>query len=558
VRPLSRYLIGYLVIAIGILFVVNQFLLRKPKPAGDSLRVQEVMQPSHSPQGQFKTGQILFVLLLGAFVAILNQTLLNVAIPRIMNDLNISANTVQWLSTGYMLVNGVCIPLTAYLIEKFGTRKLFLVSMILFSTGAVVCATSPNFPLLMFGRVVQAAGAGIIMPLMMTVFLTIFPPEKRGAAMGTMGIAIIFAPAVGPTLSGWIVEHYSWRVLFDIVIPFGVVDLLFAILWMKNVTKMSNPKFDFLGAALSTLGFGGLLYGFSQAGSDGWSDPTVITWLIIGAIALAGFIGRELTTDRPMLELRVFKYNIFTLTTVISCISNMALFGGMLLLPIYLQNIRGFTPLESGLLLLPGSILMGIMSPIAGKLFDRFGARWLVVIGLTITTITTWQFSKLTGDTAYDTILLLYTLRCFGMSFIMMTIMTAGLNQLPLRLSSHGTAASNTARQVAASLGTAFLVTVMTSRQKIHLADFANTITTANPYLTSQFGILGKGIAHLAGMPTQNGNAMMTQLLYGMAAKQSAIEGINDAFLVATGLTMVALLLAFFIKRVTPENVSES
>ncbi|MGG1572860.1 DHA2 family efflux MFS transporter permease subunit [Fictibacillus sp. NRS-1165] len=499
-------------------------------------------------------GKILTVLMLGAFIAILNQTLLNVATPHIMNDLNVSANTVQWISTGYMLVNGVCIPLTAYLIEKFGTRTLFITAMFLFTAGAVICSFSASFGMLMLGRVVQASGAGIIMPLMMTVFLTVFPIEKRGQAMGTMGIAMLFAPAIGPTLSGYIVEHYSWRLLFDIIFPFGVVDLIIAFVWMKDVIKKSSPKFDFPGFLFSTFGFGFLLYGFSEAGNKGWTSTIVMSTILIGIISLVAFTIRELTTDKPMLDLRVFKYDVFALTTVISMIINMAMFAAMILLPIYLQNIRGFTPFESGLLLLPGAIIMGIMSPISGALFDRIGARPLAIIGLIITVITTWAFSRLSTDTTYGHILLLYVSRMFGMSFLMMTVMTAGMNQLPRHLNSHGTATSNTMRQVAGSLGTAFLVTVFSNRQEYHMADYSNVVTSANPYIADKLSALGQGLAQAAGLPAGAGSTLGIQVIYGTAAKQAAIDGINDSFMVATGIAVVALILSFFIKRVIPQK----
>jgi EmrB/QacA subfamily drug resistance transporter len=517
---------------------------KSPNAAATSLPSRSAKSPG------VNVGQILTVLLLGAFVAILNQTLINVAIPHIMTDFNVSANVVQWLVTGYMLVNGVMIPITAFLIERFGSRAMFLTAMILFSVGALICAVAPNFSVLMLGRIVQAAGAGIIMPLMMTVFLTVFPPEKRGTAMGMMGIAMIFAPAIGPTLSGWIVQTYTWRLLFYIVLPIGLIDIVMAYFMLANVTKLSKVKFDLWGFLFSTIGFGGLLFAFSEAGTAGWLSYTVVITMVTGIASLALFVWRELSVDEPMLDLRVFTYDIFTLTTIVSSIINMAMFAAMILLPIYLQNIRGFTPLQSGLLLLPGAILMGVMQPIAGMIFDRIGARLLAVIGLVITTLTTWEFSRLTSDISYNQILLLYCLRMFGMSFMMMTIMTEGMNQLPRRLHSHGTAMSNTMRQVAGSLGTALLVTVMTSRADYHEGSYMNTVTSTNPVVLSEVGHLGQGIAAFAGIPTEAGRGIVTSLLYGTTMKESMINGINDAFLIATWITGAALVLAFFIRRV--------
>lgn len=259
-----------------------------------------------SGMDNIKKGPIVAALLIGAFVAFLNQTLMNVALPKIMEDLGIGPNRAQWLTTGYMLVNGVLIPVTAYLIAKFSTRQIFITAMTLFTLGTLVCGISPNFSILMVGRVIQAGGAGILMPLMTVVFLTIFPIEKRGQAMGTMGIAMILAPAIGPTLSGYIVEHYSWRLLFYIILPFSVIATAIGIAFVKNVTRQSKPKLDSIGVILSTLGFGSLLYGFSDAGTDGWGSTVVISCLVVGAVSLILFVIRQLTTDHPLLEFRIF------------------------------------------------------------------------------------------------------------------------------------------------------------------------------------------------------------------------------------------------------------
>lgn len=477
-----------------------------------------------SAMDNIKKGPIVAALLIGAFVAFLNQTLMNVALPKIMEDLAINANKAQWLTTGYMLVNGVLIPVTAYLIAKFSTRQIFITAMTLFTIGTLVCGLSPTFTILMVGRVIQAAGAGILMPLMTVVFLTIFPIEKRGQAMGTMGIAMILAPAIGPTLSGYVVEHYSWRLLFYIILPFSIIATAIGIAFVKNVTRQSRPKLDYPGVILSTLGFGSLLYGFSDAGTDGWGSAIVIGCLVVGAISLILFVIRQLTTDHPLLEFRIFKYNMYSLTTIINMLVTMAMFAGMILLPIFLQNIRGFSPIESGLLMMPGAILMGIMSPITGRIFDKVGARWLSVAGLAITAITTFGLSRLAIDTTYGYMMFIYTARMFGMSMLMMPIQTAGLNQLPQRLNAHGTAMSNTLRTVAGAIGTAILVTIMSSKLKTHLAD-----------------------AVAAGQVDPTDKTAMIA-----ATADATIYGVNYAFIVATGMTVVALIMAFFIRKTKP------
>ncbi|MFC7392288.1 DHA2 family efflux MFS transporter permease subunit [Scopulibacillus cellulosilyticus] len=475
-----------------------------------------------------KKGPIITVIIMGAFVAILNQTLMNVALPKVMNNFHITATTAQWITTGYMLVNGVLIPITAYLMERFTTRQLFLAAMSLFAIGTFICGISPSFSILILGRVIQAAGAGIMMPLLTNVILTIFPADKRGSAMGVVGVAMVFAPAIGPTLSGWIVETFSWRLLFFIILPIAIIDIIVAIFFLKNVTKVSKPKLDILGVILSTVGFGGILYGFSSAGDKGWTNLLVLNIIFTGVVALDLFVVRELRVNKPMLEFRVFKYGMFTLAAIINVIITMAMFAAMLLLPIYLQNIRGFTPLESGLLLLPGAIIMGIMNPITGVIFDKIGPKWLAVTGLIITAVTTYMFSRLTDSTTYTTLIILYSCRMFGMSMLMMPIMTAGLNSLPQRLNAHGTAMVNTFRQVSGSLGTAFLITIMSSQTKKHVQDMIQSLA---PHTKQQIA---------------------------MISKEASIKGINDAFIVATGLAVLALILAFFLKKTRPPQEEES
>jgi EmrB/QacA subfamily drug resistance transporter len=466
-------------------------------------------------------------MILGAFLATLNQTVMSVAVPELMIDFKISAATAQWLTTGYMLVNGVLIPITAYLMQRFTTRELFQSSMVIFLAGTIVSAVATGFPVLLTGRLIQAAGAGIIMPLLMNVILTLFPPEKRGAAMGMVGFAIIFAPAIGPTLAGYILENYAWETMFYGMIPLAVLVIICGFVFLKNVSERVNTKIDAASVALSTVGFGALLYGFSRAGSEGWSSTEVLVTIAAGIVALALFTWRQLASQNPLLDLRAFKYNMFSLTTIISIAVTMVMYADMMLLPLYLQNARGYTALESGLLLLPGALLMGFLMPVAGRLFDRFGAKWLSIIGLTITIVTTIGFIDLSDSTSYTYLVLMSTGRRIGMALFLMPIQTAGLNQLPARLNAHGTAISNTIRQVAGAVGTSLLVTVMTSRTKTHLQD-----------IMAGGGTEGATQAHLI--------------------MEASIQGINDAYLVIVGIGIIGLLLSFFIKREPQASEDES
>ncbi|MGF7535324.1 DHA2 family efflux MFS transporter permease subunit [Bacillus mexicanus] len=537
----QMFLFIYVVLCFLIVGLVNTFILKNRKPPVN--KKTSIKDADTKPAKEVKLGKILFVLMFGMFIAILNQTVINVLLPLIMTDFSISTSTAQWLTTGFMLVNGILIPLSAFLIARFGYRKLFIFGMISFTFGSLICALSGNFTLMMIGRCIQAIGAGVLMPLGTNVFMNAFPPEKRGTAMGTMGIAMILAPAIGPTLSGWIAENYQWNIMFYGMFILGIISLLFAFAWFHPKSERSVASFDLQSIIYSSLGFGGLLYGFSEAGNDGWDSPSVLITLILGIIFLIFFVIRQFKLKEPLLELRVFKFNIYTLTLVINAIVTMALFGGMLLLPVYLQSIRGFTPLQSGLLLLPGALIMGLMGPIAGKIFDKYGVRVLAITGLVITTYATYEFTKLTGQTPYKTILGIYMLRSFGMSLLMMPIMTAGLNQLPAKLIAHGNAATNTIRQVAGSIGTALLVTVMTNQTTNHLSNFTNNFSKTDSFLMNDLSQVGQ-----SGMVSA----------YTEAAKTATINGINDAFLVATLFTVVALFLAFFLNKPKTQNKTET
>ncbi|CXZ45179.1 TPA: DHA2 family efflux MFS transporter permease subunit [Staphylococcus aureus] len=511
-------------------------------PKSEEYKVNEKIKKEHKNfifgEGVSR-GKILAALLFGMFIAILNQTLLNVALPKINTEFNISASTGQWLMTGFMLVNGILIPITAYLFNKYSYRKLFLVALVLFTIGSLICAISMNFPIMMVGRVLQAIGAGVLMPLGSIVIITIYPPEKRGAAMGTMGIAMILAPAIGPTLSGYIVQNYHWNVMFYGMFIIGIIAILVGFVWFKLYQYTTNPKADIPGIIFSTIGFGALLYGFSEAGNKGWGSVEIETMFAIGIIFIILFVIRELRMKAPMLNLEVLKFPTFTLTTVINMVVMMSLYGGMILLPMYLQNLRGFSALNSGLLLLPGSLIMGLLGPFAGKLLDTIGLKPLAIFGIAVMTYATWELTKLNMDTPYMTIMGIYVLRSFGMAFIMMPMVTAAINALPGRLASHGNAFLNTMRQLAGSIGTAILVTVMTTQTTQHLSAFGEELDKTNPVVQD----------HMRELASQyGGQEGAMKVLLQFVNKLSTVEGINDAFIVATIFSVIALILCLFLQ----------
>lgn len=429
--------------------------------------MNDKVQTTADINGQpYNRSLMVLVLLIGAFCTILNQTILSTAFPALMKAFDISTSTVQWLTTGFLMVNGIMIPISAYLSSRFNTKRLFIIAMTVFEIGTILSWLAPSFAALLTGRLIQAVGVGINMPLMQNIMLTIYPPEKRGAAMGINGLVIGLAPAIGPTLSGWVIDNYSWRWLFGMIVPIAALVIIASFVLVKNVIPNRRPKLDWLSVIISTLGFGSMLYGFSSVGDKGWTDPVVLATIVIGAILVVFLVLRQNKLDEPFLEFKVFKSGEFTLATILSSIVMMAMVGVELVIPLYLQIIHGMSAFHSGLTLLFGALFMGIMSPITGNLFDRHGAKRLAVTGMFILTVGTLPFSFITRDTPTIYIVFLYAVRMFGISMVMMPVTTAGMNSLPFNLISHGTAVNNTLRQVATSVGTAIMISVLTNVTK--------------------------------------------------------------------------------------------
>ncbi len=400
------------------------------------------------------------VLTFGGFIAVLNQTLLTPALPSIMEEMHVDASTVQWLTTGFMLVNGIMIPITAYLIARFSTRQLFFISMGIFTLGTFIAAISTSFPVLLLARVLQAAGAGIVMPMGQTIMLLTLPRRYRGLGMGVIGLVMGCAPAIGPVVAGFVIDAFGWHSLFYALTPLSLLTIIVAYFYLENVGETTNPGLDIPSVILSTLGFGGLLYSFSAIGSYGFT-PIVFVSLAIGTVALILFVRRQLRMEEPLLNVRILANRTFAISVILTMLVQAGLVVGTVLNPIYIQTIRGFGAKVSGLLMLPASIVMLFMSPISGRLFDKFGPRFLAIPGLLIAVVCTIPLVVMDENTSLYWLAFVYAVRTFGLSLVNMPLNTWGLNALENRVISHGTAIANTFRQVAGSLGTAVLITVM-------------------------------------------------------------------------------------------------
>lgn len=418
-----------------------------------------------------KTMPIMIALIIGAFFALLNETLLNIALITLMDEFNISLPTVQWVATGFMLMMGIVIPVSPLFVQWFTTRQLFIGTMTVFTIGTAIAAMAPTFSVLLVGRIIQAAGTGLLMPIVFNVFLLLYPPEKRGKIFGMVGLVIMFAPALGPTLSGIIVDYLGWRFLFIVVIPFTLFSILFAYKFLINVSEVTKPKIDWFSIVLSTIGFGATIYGFSSVGESeaGFLRTEVIVSLVIGGISIILFVIRQLKIEEPLMDLRVFKLPMFTHAVVMFIIIVMTMFASELILPVFMQGAMGLAPALAGLLLLPGSILNGIMSPFMGALFDKAGPRVMMIPATIVLAGTMYMFSRISADTAPWVIAVGFILIMLSVSATMMPAETNGLNQLPKKLYPHGTAVMSSLQPLSGAIGVSVFISIFNSKQAKYL-----------------------------------------------------------------------------------------
>ena len=412
--------------------------------------------------------RVIWLLLVAAFVAILNETTMGIAIPHLNTDLGIPPELGQWLTSAFMLTMAVVIPTTGFLLQRFTTRQVFIAAMSAFSLGTLVCLLAPGFEVLLAGRVIQAGGTGIMMPLLMTTMMNVVPPQSRGRMMGRVGLVISLAPAIGPTLAGAVLDAFNWRVLFAIVLPIAIVALAMGAKWMTNLGETRKAPIDVLSIVLSAFGFGGVVYGLSQFGGHGASGAATIgiVSLVIGAVALALFVWRQLVLQRvddALLDLRVFRSGNYTIAVIVMAILAMSMFGTLTLLPQYLQNVAGLDALQSGLILLPGSVLMGLLGPIMGRIYDARGTRTLLVPGTIMVSAALFFYSTVGEHTVWWMLVIAQTIMSVGLAMSFTPLFSSSLGSLRRHLYSHGSAALNTIQQVGGAAGVALLTVTYSS-----------------------------------------------------------------------------------------------
>ncbi len=464
-----------------------------------------------APEHARRNTIVIALLLVSTFVVFLNETVMNVALPPIMDDLGVDPSVGQWLTTAFLLTMAVVIPTTGFLLQRLNTRTVYIAAMLLFSTGTLLAALAPNFGVLVGARVVQASGTAIMMPLLMTTVLTLVPQRDRGRIMGRVSIVMSVAPAIGPSVSGLILNAFDWRFIFWLVLPLALGAVALGFFRMQNVTEPRAVPVDVLSVILSAFAFGGLVYGLSSLGESARGTVAVAPWipLVIGSLAMVAFVLRQIVkqrTDSALLDLRVFQSRDYTISVALLCVSMLALFGTIILLPIYVQNVLKLEPIVIGLLLLPGGLLMGLLGPIVGRLVDRFGPKVLVVPGTIIISTVFWSMTMLNENSSFWWVLVAHVSLSLGLALLFTPLFAAGLGALKPHLYSHGSAIVTTLQQVAGAAGTALFIALMVLQS----------------------------------------TALEAQ---GVAEVPALAGGIHLAFMFGGALSMVAIVLAFFVRR---------
>lgn len=487
------------------------------------------------------------VALIGAFMSILDSSIVNVAIPTIMNVFNANTSTVEWVVTIYMLALGAVVPLSGWLGDKLGFKRLYILSLGIFIFGSLLCTLSWNIDSLIAARVVQALGGGMIMPTTMSMVMRMVPREKIGGGMGIFGIALMVAPAIGPTLGGYLVEYVDWRWIFTINLPIGVLGMLLSWMLLPKFPPVDPGRLDIGGVVTSVAGLFSLLLALSKGGDWGWTSEPVILLFYISAVSLGLFVYLELTQENPLLELRVFRYTTFTLANIMVVITTIGLYAGVFYIPLFLQTIKGLGAMQAGLLMMPGALISGLMMPVVGGLYDRFGPKVLAVTGLLYLSYTTYLFHNLDVITPSRVIVTLVVLRALGMSFANMPAQTAAMAVIPTELVGRASAITNIINRISGSFGIAVLTSILNHRMASHAAVLANNVTATNPAVSDFFQRVAAYLG--GGTVTAQVKSLGVAYLQGVISQMAFVKGIDDIFVVASVITLAGIVPALFLKR---------
>ena len=500
---------------------------------------------------------VAMVVIIGVFMAILDQTIVNIAIPRLQTAFGADLHSVQWVLTGYILAQGVATPTVAFFADRFGTKQVYVTAMAAFTIGSALCGLAWSLPVLILFRVLQGIGGAALFPLSLTLIFREFPPEERGGALGLFGVPTLLAPALGPTLGGYIVTYAGWQLIFFINVPIGIAGVILSIIFLRNYQDERRARFDIPGFITSAIGLASLLYGLSSASTDGWGSTTVLGFLAVGTLSLLLFVVIELAIIRrggqPLLDLRVFVNWGFSASTIANIFVVFALYGGLFLLPVYLQSLRGLSAFQAGILLLPQALAAMVSVVIGGRLVDRIGVRAVVLPGLLVLAFANWQLSTINLYTPYSYLQLLFILRGVSLGLVGQPLILAALADIRPQMLTQASATSTVVRAVASSLGIAVLATVVQTQTLVHFGHLAEQVTASSPLGQLLPVLEAYFVAHGASFAAAQ--AASLQLAAEFVQRQGFMLAMQDAFrltLVFVFFSVIATLVIRERRRARP------
>ncbi|MEI6286437.1 MAG: DHA2 family efflux MFS transporter permease subunit [Bacillota bacterium] len=495
----------------------------------------------------------LAVTTIGGFMAILDTSIVNVALPHMMAAFSVNTEDAEWIITAYMLSMGCVQPATGYLCDRFGTKNMYLFSLLVFTIGSALCGMAWSNASMITFRVLQAVGGGMIMPVTMALIYLVFEEHERNMALGVWGISALIAPAIGPTLSGYLVDNWSWQMIFDINIPIGIVGFLLAFMLLSETEKHPGKAFDLPGFVTSTIGMFCLLMAFSRGNAEGWGSAYILGLFFVAVISLLAFVYRELHTDEPLLDLSLFADWNFSLVQIVVFIGTIALYGGMFLMPLFLQNVLGYSAMLAGETLFPAAAVSALSMPIAALLANKIGAKPLGIAGLLILGFATLPFMYFDANVSREHIMIVSAIRGLGLGLFMMPITVLGMSSVPMNKISRASSLNNVIRQISGSFGIAFLTTLLDNRYKLHFERIAENMQQSD-IGSKNFMFMMQHKFQLLGDGAWAAKLKSLSLLSMLRIKQAYIFAFDDTFMVLALIALLSVIPALMLKNIIAKN----
>ncbi len=500
----------------------------------------------YHPKNKLYKWFVLANVMLGTFMAVLDSTIVNVSLPKIMSSFGVGLSTIQWVITAYMLSMAAMLPTSGWLADKFGYKKVYFWGLFLFTLGSLLCGMSNDETSLILSRILQGLGAGMIQPLGMAIITREFPPHQRGIALGFWSIAAAASVSFGPLIGGYLVDNFSWQLIFDVNVPVGIIALIFTIIIQREFINKVSRKFDYIGFISVVIFLPVLLYALSegnaQTNSAGWSAPYILICFAVSAIAFAVFITQELTTKNPLIDLRLLGNYNFGMTNIVMLVFSMGMFGSTFLLPLYLQNSMGYTALQSGAVFLPVGIIQGAVSPMSGRFADKLDAKTPIILGVLLMVLSFYLNSQLSFLTERPFVMTSLYIRGLGMGLMFTPLTTLGLLTIPREKMAQASGISNTIRQIGGSLGVAVLSTVLTARVNFHAQMYGGAVQSGSQTFQHVTQNMANYIQQHAGSSLGTAVKQSQALLMQHVSSQAFIQGVDDDFLLAAGITLIGFI----------------